>query len=575
MRALRQILEIATAGLVLAAGPGPARALADEPCAHGPGSGIVLSGAVADERGRPVAGATVRAMAPLDNRSPAVFCSSETVTSRGGEFSFELPRIHSNYRLVAFDAAHAPALATAPGAPGGPARSIRLRLERGRTGRGRVVDEAGRPVAGARVELRRSRLDRGEYRRPETSFPDDDLYRATTGADGRFALARLPVTSRGPAFEVAVHAAGFVPASWDTIAVKRGDAADAENVADTAIDLGTYTLATRPASAGRVTDPGGRPIAGAEVWALHHERPWQEDRTPGERAAGPAARTDGDGRFLLRGAGEELWLVVCHAGFVAEEKPLSGLSGSPAIVLTPAAELAGRVVDGEGRPVPGARVAYPDPSPYLDVALPPGTCSPPYETATDASGRFGLPGVPPGWQFLSAEAPGYTASGRRFQARAGGRLAGIELPLSRGTSVEGRVLADDGAPVAGARIAENSPGFLAEAVADGDGRFRLAVAPGPHDVWVSRGGFAGGGLHRLMAPPEGGHLDVTLKRYPEEIVARRVIGPRGEPIANARVWSYEGPDLAITDEDGRFAMAGYLDDTPPMPDVYALRADDT
>ena len=110
-------------------------------------------------------------------------------------------------------------------------------LDRGRTAAGRVVDEDGRGILGARISVRRD---------------GSDLTGTQTDAEGRFLVHQL---SAGRV-ELSVQAAGFTAVEVPGVEIEDGPGP---------IDLGTVVLARGARIDGRVTDPGGTGLTGAEI----------------------------------------------------------------------------------------------------------------------------------------------------------------------------------------------------------------------------------------------------------------------------------------------------------------------
>jgi len=152
----------------------------------------------------------------------------------------------------------------------------------------------------------------------------------------------------------------------------------------------------------------------------------------------------------------------------------------------PGSTLRGRLLDGDGRPMPGIRVQLLRLR-YLGI----------YETDTDREGRFAFENVRPTLYAIMAK-PGEPIAGAptyypgvvdRLQAipiaiPSGAELAGYEFRLAASPAfrVRGTVLDESGAPVPGARVAlktEGSPGNQAIVDADKHGRFEFpSVTPG-------------------------------------------------------------------------------------------------
>ena len=122
---------------------------------------------------------------------------------------------------------------------------------------------------------------------------------------------------------------------------------------------------------------------------------------------------------------------------------------------------------------------------------------PPYGALTDAGGRFAIPGVRPGRYILTAERAGfvraeYGASGRNrrgstVSVAVGQRLKDVEFRLTPQGVISGRVLDEDGDPVAGVNLTALRYGYVqgkrtllpASAATTNDlGEYRLAgLAP--------------------------------------------------------------------------------------------------
>ncbi len=136
------------AGSLKPAAPGkpapPARAGEE---ARGP---VEVSGQVLGPEGRPFAGARLY----LASRTPLGLQSEERATSgEDGRFRFRAPRPEATHpvQVLASAPGHAPDWVTIQGTA--PAGGLTLRLTKGVSISGRVLDQDGRPVAGARVRV--------------------------------------------------------------------------------------------------------------------------------------------------------------------------------------------------------------------------------------------------------------------------------------------------------------------------------------------------------------------------------------------------------------------------------------
>jgi hypothetical protein len=355
-------------------------------------------------------------------------------------------------------------------APGGEAK-VKVVMLAGGSIEGRVVDERGRPVAGARVDLTALR---GTLERTTQSASDGSFAFAAVPADVLLALARPEEPGRivlrkalsvkegerarveltlPPARESVrvvvtadrepVDAAQVTLLSLDPSAPLRqtlftgsdgvvtiGDARglDVRIVVEApgftqavlrqeqAPEEVLLALVRGVIVTGRVTAVRGRQyLSGASVTIL----------SEGRRVA---ALTDGEGGFTLREvAPGSARVQVSHPKYATRELDVviagTGRDDRPfelePIDLPDPASVEGEVVDASGKPVAGARVSSGIVPAYLPAgALPEGMA------VTDRKGRFVLLGVTPGKLDLEAYAP---EIGR-------GRVRGVEVGSGRPAS---------------------------------------------------------------------------------------------------------------------------------------------
>lgn len=158
------------------------------------------------------------------------------------------------YVLEAQAAEHAPAF-SAPIrlAPNGSIDGLELRLDRGATIRGRVVDEHGVPVPRARVESR----DNEWFASPFTEAIGDEYptiathAEVRTGPDGSFALDHLAPEH----YQLAIEAAGFSAREFLDLKLDR----------NATLDVGDLALARGGSISGVVRNSAKRPVAAARV----------------------------------------------------------------------------------------------------------------------------------------------------------------------------------------------------------------------------------------------------------------------------------------------------------------------
>jgi protocatechuate 3,4-dioxygenase beta subunit len=509
-----------------------------------------LAGQVVDEAGRPVADAEVRAILhAADDREldaaglvrgepPPAF---RTRTSPRGELRFSALWSGWPYDLLishpGFATSEMPAQASLAGRP---SRPLRIVLPRGKVAVGKVADEAGRPIAGAEVELTRSRVEGAlQPYLDELPSPDDGLYRAVTDPQGGFSLAGLPAGSR---FDVTIHGRGFTPLFRRGLRLA---------------DLGTFVLEAGAVFEGLVTDPEGRPLAGAEVWSGS----WGIQNF---RADPVPQRTGEDGRFTLRDFAEGAQVFICHPGHLSGGGDISATSAAP-FVLAPAARISGRVVGPDGDPVPGVQVtAHPVGQAPYDLPPPIVPCVNNVDgfTGTDEEGRFMLDLLPAGWYDVRAQATGYRrATSDRLHAEPGRPLEGVEVILQPETEavsenppeppreqheIRGTVLDPAGVPVASARVEETATAA--------DGSFVLRRPDGDYFLKIEKEGFAPAWAGVEVRGQEAAGVEVRLSAG--ATVSGRVLGLHPDALRGAVILAVRRGQERVTpvEEDGSYRL---------------------
>ncbi|MBT8469859.1 MAG: carboxypeptidase-like regulatory domain-containing protein, partial [Deltaproteobacteria bacterium] len=293
---------------------------------------------------------------------------------------------------------------------------------------GRVYDERGAPLEGATVSLAGSGF-----------WPARSV---RSGVAGRFHWTKIPAgiyelrVSKGPLVAPALDGLILDPGAKRAFGVQL---VPGWTVAGQVIDVQT-----------------GRPIADAEitvasgVLGLHTRR----------------ARSDGRGRFELVGVmGDEQSLYFEADGYVAAG-PLRQGSSDPAMTvrLGRASTIEGRVVDARGMPVEAALVrafgegqlrgAVLGTTESLGVTsgpVPPisagtsGALAYVSQVETGRNGRFRLTNLRPGaYRIVASHDDFARAESERLQLRAGAARSDIELVVSPGAELAGRVVDERG-----------------------------------------------------------------------------------------------------------------------------------
>jgi protocatechuate 3,4-dioxygenase beta subunit len=410
---------------------------------------------------------------------------------------------------------------------------------------GVVVDEKGRPVADAKVELTRNP---GGFPSSCGCSQDQEIYRARTGSAGRFEVRGLPASW----FELRVDHPAFAPLTREGIVVP--DAAGA-------VDLGRLTLDKSRKLDGIVVDGEGRPLANTAIW-IRGSDPWPEGYAFIQR--GPRRVTGADGRFSIPLEKKEILdLYACRRDRSQFMQRLDELAQPLRIVLPSSGRVPGRVVDLEGHPVPGARVsagmALGPPSDLIDSYDPCPQTDSSASAVTDAEGRFILEPIAQGafgvWVSADDFVP-YTQNKVELGGASG--LRNLDIVLQRGAaSLSGQVRTGTGVPVPGVNIFLSCPGDGSNTSTGPDGRYRLgSLTPGGMCHLSARGDRFNGVEDTVVLKDAENHLDLQLVPIETLEIRGRVIGPASEPVAGAEVEirSALGEGKHLTAADGSFAV---------------------
>ncbi len=217
-------------------------------------------------------------------------------------------------------------------------------------------------------------------------------------------------------------------------------------------------------------------------------------------------------------------------------------------------ELAGVVVDPDGKPIEGVEVDA-------------WTWYRGNETRTDAQGFFRLKKLDKDRKVeVQFRKSGYTP--RLFLTEPTG-IAGWIVVMGNKTYFEGKVIDPHGKPVKGALIrANNGPkqadGVMiteiwTEATTDAEGRYRMYAQEDVYDIQVR---IPGVGAARLASTPltadEAKHLDIPLQ--PGVVFhARAVDAGTGRPVDGVRLWHWQHPGIeGRSGEDGIVTVADML-----------------
>jgi protocatechuate 3,4-dioxygenase beta subunit len=338
-------------------------------------------------------------------------------------------------------------------------------------------------------------------------------------------------------------------------------------------DVGTIEIHPETLVSGRITDPDGRPLPGSEI-AL--ARIYDSSI----HLSGYAA-ADEEGRYRTRLAPGRWSLEPGCRGYAAPDgKQIEIVVGEESVerdlVLEPIPSIRGRVVDSAGRPVEGVCVFASGPMEarldhvYLagrHPGLAPNEC--PEFDQTAKHGRFVLYGLVEDEVYSLVVTDNGSPLGASVDVcfDDAGRSHPIELRVPAtaerppGTTIIGRVVDEDGRPLAGAAV--HLGGSLG--ITGPDGRYRLEdvrtggvlCAAAPRHAAVVREG--------VPEPGPGDHDlgDIILPRTSRIAVNGTVTNSAGIAVRTAIVGATftlpggtEVQMRGMTDRDGRYRIAG-------------------
>ncbi|HKV09141.1 MAG TPA: carboxypeptidase-like regulatory domain-containing protein, partial [Thermoanaerobaculia bacterium] len=459
-------------------------------------------------------------------------------------------------QLQAEAAGHLPLARRFPWKRAAPLPGPTLALDPAAAAAGVVVDGAGKPLPGTRVQaVLKTAVQQRLFSR--SGQPER---RAIAGPDGRFRLTRLLA---GETWEVRATLPGYAPSRVTLAGLTPGKVRD-----DLKIVLGRGRTAF-----GRVLDRAEKPVAGADVSlaASTGERPVRREANGLDAWA---AVSDPAGRFTIPAlpAGK-VDLRVGKSGFAPVTvralaiPPGEGPFDLGTVILEPGAEIRGIVTGRDGRPIEGAEVHAARDLRRLRFAAEVGApIDRKPEAVTGAGGRFTISDLRKGdrldfWVRAAGHRPG------SVEGVAAPNERPVRVVLDRGIRVAGRVVDTEKRPVAGADLSLRVErpgserglirfvgGASASAVSDEDGRFAFeGMTPGAAELAATAAGFEPARIPDLAIPEKGlDNLEVVLERG--AVIEGRVSTSAGDPVEDARVVC--GEAASISDADGAYRLDG-------------------
>ncbi len=443
--------------------------------------GRTAFGRVVDPGDKPVAGAgVVLQLEPPTGSMIRIMIGSdgsnrfEATADANGRF--ELPDLPpGTFNLTASGSGFAPASVPGLSIPSGAGSTDlgTVTLVRGVALEGYVTGPDGKPVEGAQVSVVEASGD------PVAALARGrELPMAVTSLDGFF---RVEDRRAGESVDVEVRRSGYAKGSAPGVQVPSEE---------------PVRIVLRPSSAmeGRTVDPDGKPVPGARI-SLSPVAPAAIGRGIAVFTAESSRQgsSGDDGSFRIEDVPPSSYELRAEAAGreAASMTNLEVRSGEDLlgvqVVLPPGAILEGRVLAPGGRPLPGARVSLVQSEAAMGVTR--------FGTAparADGDGRYRLDGVAPGTRLFRAEGEGFREKVRELEVRAGENA--LDFELEGGAEITGRVVDDDGTPVAAAEVTLHE-GWNSWTLPSGstrpDGTFTLSgVADGTYRITAEKEGYA-------------------------------------------------------------------------------------
>ncbi|HEY2900321.1 MAG TPA: carboxypeptidase-like regulatory domain-containing protein [Polyangia bacterium] len=295
--------------------------------------------------------------------------------------------------------------------------------------------------------------------------------------------------------------------------------------------------------AGQILDNQARPVPSARVLL------WTEPQA--DAGAPEQTIADSAGRFVFAAPrpGARQLLVEAPGFPPARLGPLPPASTPLSVRLDGAAQSLSGVVVNAGAPAAGAL-----------VLLGGETVEPQRQTQTGGDGRFTFAGLGPGVYTVRAVRASLASKSTPeiILSRAGPPPPPSRLQLEPGSTLNGRVIDDDGTPLPGSdvriAIAADATGVMDVARVDGSGNWTCSALPaGEYRLTARHAGYLPRRIIQATLPPAtGAHAPkpITLELVRGAAVAGRVVDQHGRGVAAAVVRCLApGPiDLAVISE---------------------------
>ena len=505
---------------------------------------LIFSGRVVDNNGVPVMDAEVLYSVKFDQ--------SESVTRTGvdGTFRFEFPRpALKKWDRVSIVATHPDHAIGWRNLPPQSTADVEIQLVTPATISGKIMNEAGEPIqnAEARIQYLVSGNPMPGERGVELGMDVMPIPPAKTDVNGEFVLRGLP---QGATTSFDVKGPGYAKEMRHSVLV------GTEGL--------EFQLKREGRIEGRLTYAGtGAPIKNAMVGleGIYPTDGWGQ------------ARVDSNGSYRLENLAPgtySLYLAHGPSGWtaVAKEfiKVVEGQTVSKMdLTLVRGGFIAGRVTDQDtNEPIANHHISFHDAArPEFQAAV--------HGTETDETGVYRFRAVP-GRALVYTSAPkGYQDIGqvKRYVDVVEAKTVAVDFQFAKGVELMGRVLTEDGEPVAGARITDPRDGHKEYDRSDELGVFTVGGLRSGQRLGLKavHSGLGLRGVAEVEVQPDV-PVEIRMEPYGRVKVSGRVVDHEGKPMPlmnvhltrwnsqpyggyGANVTAY-GTNVAGTDKDGRF-----------------------
>ena len=541
---------------------------------------LTFFGRVVDNNGVPVADAEIRyavSFYPLEGdtesgRSSYYTSDSFTRTRVDGTFRFELWL--SRLEWMPFDSkemlSRLNIAVTHPDHaiwwqefPFQSAADVEIQLEMPEIISGKVMNEAGEPIQNAEVLM--NYLFRGDpmLREPEGDLMHDALPQPVkTDANGEFVLRGLP---QGATTNFDVQGPGYAKELRYSVPVGTEEL--------------EFRLKRESRIEGRLTYAGtGKPvkIAGIALEGSYPAHAWEY------------AHVDENGNYFLTNLAPgtySLYLNYGPSGWAAIAKEFITVTEGQTVsnvdlTLIRSGFITGWVTDRDtnepiaNHPIRLNDAARPERSQMMD-----------HRTETGTTGAYGFDAAP-GRALVHTNPPvGYQSSGQTERLDIGqvrryvveGDTVVVDFQFSRGLKLVGRVLTEDGEPVAGARITDVRDWHKEYGRSDESGEFTVGgLRPGQKlGLKAEHSGLRLRGKVEIEVQP-GASVEIQMEQYERVKVSGRVVSRAGEPMPSVNIdlmrWDPQrrmgqSTTVTVTSGDGWFREIGLI-----VGDEYVISA---